>query len=84
SGNIGDNYTTDQKAIDGYTFKEVQGKTTGVFTNQAQNITYVYTKANTNSSLPESNDNTRNSTLSTLLGLLILFICYLRLKVLTK
>uniref|UniRef100_UPI0024A9D236 BspA family leucine-rich repeat surface protein n=1 Tax=Lactococcus lactis TaxID=1358 RepID=UPI0024A9D236 len=44
SGNIGDNYTTDQKAIDGYTFKEVQGKTTGVFTDQAQSITYVYTK----------------------------------------
>ncbi|WP_152994112.1 MucBP domain-containing protein, partial [Lactococcus lactis] len=32
------------KTIDGYTFKEVQGNSTGTFTDQAQTVTYVYTK----------------------------------------
>ena len=44
SGNIGDDYSTDQKAIPGYTFKEVQGSASGQFTDQEQTITYVYTK----------------------------------------
>ncbi|MBK0084590.1 MucBP domain-containing protein, partial [Lactococcus sp. S64] len=44
SGNISESYTTEQKTIDGYTFKEVQGNTTGTFTDQAQTVTYVYTK----------------------------------------
>ena len=44
TGNVGDTYKTDQKSIDGYTFKEVQGSATGTFTDQAQTVTYVYTK----------------------------------------
>ncbi|WP_160321432.1 MucBP domain-containing protein, partial [Lactococcus lactis] len=44
SGNVGDAYTTEQKTIDGYTFKEVQGIATGTFTDQVQTVTYVYTK----------------------------------------
>ena len=44
SGNVGDDYTTEQKAIEGYTFKEVQGNAAGQFTDQAQTVTYVYTK----------------------------------------
>ncbi|WP_339013346.1 MucBP domain-containing protein [Lactococcus garvieae] len=44
TGNIGETYNTEQKSIDGYTFKEVRGKPTGQFTDQAQTITYVYTK----------------------------------------
>jgi uncharacterized surface anchored protein len=44
SGNIGDDYSTDQKAIPGYTFKEVQGSASGQFTDQEQTVTYVYTK----------------------------------------
>jgi uncharacterized surface anchored protein len=44
SGNVGDSYTTDQKSINGYTFKEVQGNVSGTFTDQAQTVTYVYTK----------------------------------------
>ena len=44
SGNVGDDYTTEQKAIDGYTFKEVQGNPTGKFTDQPQTVTYVYMK----------------------------------------
>ncbi|MES5863654.1 GH32 C-terminal domain-containing protein, partial [Lacticaseibacillus paracasei] len=44
SGNIGDPYSTTQKDIAGYTFKEVQGNSTGSFTAQDQTVTYVYTK----------------------------------------
>ncbi|MBO6438037.1 hypothetical protein EY653_03640 [Enterococcus faecalis] len=44
TGNIGDDYTTEQKAIDGYTFKEVRGNPTGKFTDQPQTVTYVYMK----------------------------------------
>lgn len=44
SGNIGENYSTEQKTISGYTFKEVEGSATGVFTDQPQTVTYVYTK----------------------------------------
>ena len=44
SGNVGDPYSTTQKDVPGYTFKEVQGNPTGSFTDQAQTVTYVYTK----------------------------------------
>ncbi|MBP2100442.1 MucBP domain-containing protein [Enterococcus rivorum] len=44
SGNVGDTYTSSQKVIAGYTFKEVQGAATGTFTDTAQEVTYVYTK----------------------------------------
>ncbi|MBV7392501.1 MucBP domain-containing protein, partial [Enterococcus sp. ALS3] len=44
SGNIGDSYTTEQLAIDGYTFKEVQGNATGMFTADPQEVTYIYQK----------------------------------------
>lgn len=41
-GNIGDPFTTKQKDIQNYTFKEVQGATSGNFTDQAQTVTYIY------------------------------------------
>lgn len=44
SGNLGEEYTTEQKDIEGYTFKEVQGNPTGHFTDQSQTVTYIYTK----------------------------------------
>lgn len=40
---VGSDYTTEQKAIDGYTFKEVTGNPTGTVTTEAQEVTYVYT-----------------------------------------
>ncbi|MBK5077703.1 MucBP domain-containing protein [Lactococcus lactis] len=55
SGNVGDAYTTEQKTIAGYTFKEVQGSATGTFTDQAQTVTYIYTKNNVTPS-PKPND----------------------------
>ena len=44
TGNIGETYNTEQKFIDGYTFKKVQGNASGHFTDQSQTVTYVYTK----------------------------------------
>jgi len=62
SGNVGDDYTTEQKDIDGYTFKEAQGNATGKFTDQAQTVTYVYTKNNvTPSPKPDDHSNTPES-----------------------
>ena len=46
SGNIGEDYTTEQKEINGYTFKEVQGNASGKFTDKAQTVTYIYEKNN--------------------------------------
>jgi LPXTG-motif cell wall-anchored protein len=43
-GVLGENYTTDQKIITGYSVKEVKGNASGLFTNQAQKVTYVYNK----------------------------------------
>ncbi|WP_459567981.1 MucBP domain-containing protein, partial [Enterobacter asburiae] len=44
SGHIGDDYSTEQKDIGGYTFKEVQGDARGKFTDQDQTVTYIYEK----------------------------------------
>ena len=44
SGGIGEKYITSQKDFEGYTFKEVVGNATGVFTSEAQTVTYVYSK----------------------------------------
>ncbi|MGL9997466.1 hypothetical protein IGJ41_002749 [Enterococcus sp. DIV1537a] len=43
-GNVGDDYTSEQKTIPGYTFSKVEGAATGKFTDQAQTVKYVYTK----------------------------------------
>ncbi|MBC1684496.1 MucBP domain-containing protein [Listeria welshimeri] len=43
-GDVGETYTTVQKDITGYDFKEVQGNTTGEFTAKAQVVTYIYTQ----------------------------------------
>ena len=53
TGNVGETYTTEQKSIEGYIFKEVQGNTTGQFTDQAQTVTYVYTKDKNDTVKPE-------------------------------
>lgn len=44
TGNIGEQYTTEENAVEGYIFKEVQGNATGTFTDQQQEVTYVYEK----------------------------------------
>lgn len=46
SGFLGDTYQSEQLAIDGYTFKTVQGNTTGTFTDAPQTVTYIYTRNN--------------------------------------
>ncbi|TLQ29212.1 LPXTG cell wall anchor domain-containing protein [Lactiplantibacillus plantarum] len=39
---LGDNYSTEQLVIDGYTFKAVQGDVSGTFGTSAKTVTYVY------------------------------------------
>lgn len=46
-GNIGESYISEQKNIPGYTFKEARGNTSGIFSKEAQEITYVYSKDHT-------------------------------------
>ncbi|MBC1606374.1 MucBP domain-containing protein [Listeria welshimeri] len=43
-GDVGETYTTIQKDVEGYDFKEVQGNTTGEFTKESQVVTYIYTQ----------------------------------------
>ncbi|MBC1630603.1 MucBP domain-containing protein [Listeria welshimeri] len=43
-GDVGKTYTTVQKDIEGYDFKEVQGNATGEFTTKAQVVNYIYAK----------------------------------------
>jgi len=51
SGKVGDSYTTKVKKIDGYTFKEVLGSTSGSFSDQEQTVTYIYQKAGTSANM---------------------------------
>ncbi|WP_025870794.1 MucBP domain-containing protein [Enterococcus crotali] len=44
NGAVGTNYTTEQKEIDGYTFKNVEGDVSGTFTDLPITIRYIYTK----------------------------------------
>lgn len=44
TGKVGEQYTSEEKAIEGYRLKEVQGNATGTFTEQQQEVTYVYEK----------------------------------------
>ncbi|MGX2947112.1 MucBP domain-containing protein [Enterococcus alishanensis] len=44
TGPIGESYTTTQQEVFGYKFKEVVGNTTGTFTNESQEVTYIYSE----------------------------------------
>ncbi|MBC2306925.1 MucBP domain-containing protein [Listeria welshimeri] len=46
-GDVGETYTTVQKDITGYDFKEVQGNATGEYTTKAQVVTYIYAQTPT-------------------------------------
>lgn len=43
-GNIGDTYSTDAKTFNGYTLKITPENASGKFSDQAQTVTYIYTK----------------------------------------
>lgn len=47
TGNIGQSYSSIQKDIPGYVFKEIQGNANGTFTDQPQVVTYIYSKDQT-------------------------------------
>ncbi|MEG0733093.1 MAG: MucBP domain-containing protein, partial [Vagococcus sp.] len=42
TGTVGDSYTSEQVVIDGYTYKEVRGNSTGLYTEEPQEVIYVY------------------------------------------
>lgn len=42
SGNVGDDYHSEERIFDGYHFKEIQGSATGKFQSEAQTIRYIY------------------------------------------
>ena len=44
TGNIGEKYTSEAKTITGYSLKEAPENATGTFTDQPQEVTYVYEK----------------------------------------
>lgn len=44
TGNVGEKYTSEAKTITGYILKEVPENATGTFTDQPQEVTYVYEK----------------------------------------
>ena len=43
SGNIGESYEAEQRDIQGYVLKEIDGEVEGKFSNEEQEITYIYT-----------------------------------------
>ena len=69
SGNVGDGYQTETKAISGYTLKTRPNNAAGFFTSQPQDVVYVYTKYDQSSKEPgkepgqepSDNDNSHNS-----------------------
>lgn len=44
SGNVGENYTTTAKTIDGYSLKTTPANANGTFSTNPQTVTYTYTK----------------------------------------
>lgn len=42
TGNVGEQYSTEKKDIEGYIFRELQGNTTGSFTGDEQTVIFVY------------------------------------------
>lgn len=65
---IGKTFTTEQLEFKGYTFKEVKGNTTGTFTKEEQQVTYVYTKDEEKTdptSSTDSSETTETTTSST-------------------
>lgn len=44
NGNVGEKYNTEELPIEGYTVKEVQGNATGLFSAEAQEVNYIYSK----------------------------------------
>ncbi|OJG25897.1 hypothetical protein RU98_GL000774 [Enterococcus caccae] len=63
---VGKPFTTEQLDLKGFTFKEIKGTPTGLFTEEDQEVTYVYTKDETESTTStESSETTETTTSST-------------------
>ena len=63
SGNVGDGYQTETKAISGYTLKTRPNNAAGFFTSQPRDVVYVYTKNDQSAKEPEKepNDNDQSA-----------------------
>jgi hypothetical protein len=84
SGNIGEAYATEEVSIDGYMLKEVEGNTTGTFSDTAQEVVYVYcTKShnpknngNSNNHLPKTGEQTYGQVIMTTVGALLVTLTF--------
>ncbi|WP_125164069.1 bacterial Ig-like domain-containing protein [Erysipelothrix piscisicarius] len=54
TGQVGDAYSTEALNLKGYTLKEIRGNATGLFTEENQTVTYVYTKDENGNQLPQT------------------------------
>ncbi|WP_088825569.1 MucBP domain-containing protein [Listeria goaensis] len=62
SGNIGDNYTSTAKDIDGWVLQTTPDNATGLFSDTAQTVTYIYEEASNDvMPTPPADDSTDNN-----------------------
>lgn len=54
NGNIGESYKTENRSFPGYIFKKVIGNPTGFFTNETQEVSYIYEKEEVSVTFPSS------------------------------
>ncbi|MGX7265158.1 MucBP domain-containing protein [Enterococcus crotali] len=65
TGTVGNPFTTEQLVFKGYTFKEVNGNSTGTFTKEEQQVTYVYVKDEDNTDSTESTSSSETTETTT-------------------
>ncbi|MEI5993564.1 MucBP domain-containing protein [Candidatus Enterococcus mansonii] len=58
SDTVGSPFETEKLVFDGYTFKEVKGNTSGLFTEEDQEVTYIYSKNDDKTEPTTSTDST--------------------------
>ncbi|WP_086314354.1 hypothetical protein A5821_001917 [Enterococcus sp. 7F3_DIV0205] len=61
TGTVGDTFNTEKPVIKGFTFKEVQGTTSGLFSEQDQEVTYIFTKDDDKTDPSTSTDSTETT-----------------------
>ncbi|MBO0440747.1 MucBP domain-containing protein [Candidatus Enterococcus ikei] len=62
TGTIGDPFKTEKVAINGFTLKDVKGATTGLFTEEDQEVTYIYAKDETKTEPTTDSSKTNDTT----------------------
>lgn len=64
-GKVGLPYTTEAKVIDSWQLKEIPANATGSYTEEAQDVVYVYTKEKVSTLITDKTSNTKESTKAT-------------------